>query len=66
MVPSEELEPRTGFHFYYRGVAPITTPFGEKVFMTVVTFALVVALPAAIGGIFWGMAQLGGTWGGGH
>jgi hypothetical protein len=62
---SDENE-RTGFHFYYRNIDPIRTSFQEKVFMSVVTFALVVALPAAIAGIFWGMAQLGGTWGGGH
>jgi hypothetical protein len=63
---SDDSQEPKGFHYYYRGVAPLKMPFTEAAFMVIVTFALVVALPAAIAGIFWGMAQLGGTWGGGH
>jgi hypothetical protein len=61
-----DIKERGGFHFYYRGVSPVRTSFQEKVFMTVVTLALVVGLPAALTAIFWGIARLGSTWGGGH
>ena len=57
-----EKEP-VGFRVYYRGVSPIRTPFQERVFMAVVTLALMVGLPAAIAAIFWGIARLGATWG---
>ncbi len=63
---TETKESRGGFHFYYRNVDPIRTPFQEKAFMLLVTLALMVGLPAAIAGIFWGIARLGATWGGGH
>jgi hypothetical protein len=63
---SDKDEQRTGFHFYFRSVAPLRTPWGERVFMLVVTFLLMVALPAAIAGIFFGIARLGAAWGGGH
>ena len=59
-------EDRRGFHYYYRNVDPIRTTFQEKLFMTVVTLALMVALPTAIAGIFWGIAKLGAAWGGGR
>lgn len=55
-----------GFRSYFRGVDPIGTPVPEIVFMTIVTLALVVGLPAAITGIFYGIAKLGAAWGGGQ
>jgi hypothetical protein len=55
-----------GFRGYYRGVVPIRTPFPETLFMAIVAFALIVALPAAITGIFYGISRLGAAWGGGH
>jgi hypothetical protein len=58
--------PPTGFRAYYKGVARIRTPITEVVFMIIVTLALVVGLPAALAGIFYGIARLGATWGGGH
>jgi hypothetical protein len=59
-------KPATGFRAYYWGVARNRTPITEVIFMTIVTLALVVGLPAAIAGIFYGIARLGATWGGGH
>jgi hypothetical protein len=59
-------EPRKGFHFYYRNIDPIKASFTDSLFMLVVTLALMVGLPAAIGGIFYGISRLGATWGGGH
>jgi hypothetical protein len=55
-----------GFRSYFRGVDPIGTPVPEAAFMTIVTLVLMVGLPAAIAGIFYGIAQLGAAWGGGH
>jgi hypothetical protein len=52
-----------GFRSFFRGVDPIGTPLPEVLFMTVVTLALMVGLPAAIAGIFYGIAQLGSAWG---
>jgi hypothetical protein len=66
MSASEQPKERTGFHFYYRNIDQIRPSFQEQAFMLIVTLALMVGLPAAIAGIFWGMAQLGATWGGGH
>jgi hypothetical protein len=58
----------SGFRAYYAGgsAAPIGTPASEIVFMVIVALVLVVGLPAAIAGIFYGIARLGATWGGGH
>ncbi len=55
----------TGFRAYYASgsAAPIGTPVSEVVFMTVVALLLVVGLPAAIAGVFYGIARLGATWG---
>jgi hypothetical protein len=62
--PSPNL---TGFRTYYRGVDPIGMPvFPDRIFMTIVTLALMVGLPAAIAGIFYGIARLGAAWGTGH
>jgi hypothetical protein len=55
-----------GFRSYFRGVDPIRTPVPEAVFMTIVTLALMVGLPAAIAGIFYGIAKIGAAWGGAH
>ncbi len=59
-------KPRGGFREYFLGVSPVGTPATEWIFMAVVSFALMVALPAAIAGIFYGVARLGAAWGGGH
>jgi hypothetical protein len=58
----------TGFREYYASgsAAPLGTPLSEIVFMTIVTLVLMVGLPAAIAGIFYGIARLGATWGSGH
>jgi hypothetical protein len=56
----------SGFRAYYKGVDPIGTSFTEILFMGIVTLALMVGLPAAITGIFYGISRLGATWGGGH
>jgi len=63
--------PLTGFRTHYRGVDPVGTPvYPDRIFMTIVTLALMVGLPAAIAGIFYGIARLGAAWGvgvgGGH
>ena len=63
---SDHPKEPTGFHFYYRSLDQIRPSFQEKAFMLIVTLALVVGLPAAIAGIFWAMALLGASWGGGH
>jgi hypothetical protein len=64
MPPPEKA---TGFRAYYRGVSPIGLPFyPDGLFMLIVTFALVVGLPAAIAGAFYGISMLGAAWGGGH
>ncbi len=57
-----------GFRAYYASgsAAPLATPFTEIVFMVIVTLLLVVGLPAAIAGIFYGIGRLGASWGGGH
>jgi hypothetical protein len=52
-----------GFRSFYRGVDPNRTPLPELLFMAIVTLVLVVGLPAAITGIFYGIARLGGAWG---
>jgi len=59
-------EPLKGFHAYFRGVDPVRTPYPERIFMTIVTLLLVVGLPAAIAGVFYGISRLGAAWGGGH
>ena len=58
----------SGFRAYYASgsAAPLGTPVSEIVFMTIVTLLLMVGLPAAIAGIFYGIARLGATWGSGH
>jgi hypothetical protein len=56
-----------GFRAFYRGVDPIGLPvYPDAIFMAIVTFALVVGLPAAIAGIFFAISHLGAAWGGGH
>lgn len=58
----------TGFRAYYASgsAAPIGTPISEIVFMAIVTLLLMVGLPAAIAGVFYGIARLGATWGTGR
>jgi hypothetical protein len=57
----------TGFRTHYKGVDPTVMPvFPDRIFMTIVTLALMVGLPAAIAGIFYGIARLGAAWGVGH
>jgi hypothetical protein len=67
-MPQEDSATKTkGFRAFYRGVDPIGLPvFPDRIFMTIVTLALVVGLPAAIAGIFFAVSSLGATWGGGH
>ena len=58
----------SGFREYYASgsAAPLGTPLSEIIFMAIVTLILMVGLPAAIAGIFYGIARLGATWGTGH
>jgi uncharacterized membrane protein YphA (DoxX/SURF4 family) len=67
MSDVQERPSGAGFRQFFRGVDPNTLPlFPDAIFMTIVTLALVVGLPAAIAGIFFLISNLGATWGGGH